>query len=50
MYADIPTSEVEVITRKGKVKAEQLVSAVNHAQDSAHSFRATLKSGPKPVE
>lgn len=50
VYADLRTSEVEVITRRGKVQAEQLIETVNRTQDSAHSFRAKLKKGPEPVE
>lgn len=50
VYADIPTSEVEVVARKGRVTGTQLVEVVNRTEDTEHTFRATLKSGPKPVK
>ena len=50
MYADVLTSEVEVIAKTGVVKAQSLVEAVNATRDSEHSFRAKLKRGPEPVD
>lgn len=43
---DVEAEEVTVTAEAGKVKAEQLVAAVNQAQDSAHRFQAKLKRGP----
>ena len=50
VYADLQTSEVEVIAEKGAVTARVLVETVNRTEDSSHSFQAKLKSGPEPVE
>jgi hypothetical protein len=35
--------EVTVETQPGKVKGEQLVEAVNGADDGSHTFKAKLK-------
>mgnify|MGYP005848763813 CR=1 FL=1 len=43
---DIPEWEVTVTAKAGQVKAEQLIEAVNNAQDSSHTFKAKLKRGP----
>jgi hypothetical protein len=50
VYADLRSSQVEVIVRRGAVNGEHLVEVVNRTQDSEHSFRAKLKRGPEPVE
>lgn len=50
VYADLQTSEVEVIAEKGAVTARVLVETVNRTEDSSHSFQAKLKRGPEPVE
>jgi copper chaperone CopZ len=47
VHVNLNEGEVTVETRAGKVKAEQLIEAVNNARDSAHSFKAKLKKGPK---
>ena len=44
MDVDIRAGEVTVEARPGKVRAEQLVEAVNHAEDTEHHFKARLKS------
>lgn len=36
-----------VTTKVGQVKADQLIEAVNNAQDSTHNFKAKLKRGPE---
>ncbi len=50
VYADLQTSEVEVIAEKGAVTGRMLVETVNRTEDSSHSFQAKLKRGPEPVE
>ncbi|MBK7928070.1 MAG: hypothetical protein IPJ98_11460 [Bryobacterales bacterium] len=50
VYADLQTSEVEVIAEKGAVTARVLVETVNRTEDSSHSFQAKLKLGPEPVK
>jgi len=50
VYADLRTSEVEVIAEKGAVTGRVLVETVNRTEDSSHSFQAKLKRGPEPVE
>jgi hypothetical protein len=39
--------EVTVETQPGKVKGEQLVEAVNRAEDGSHTFKAKLKQSPE---
>ncbi len=43
----LESGEVTVVTKAKRVKAEQLIEAVNAATDSAHTFKARLKKGPK---
>jgi hypothetical protein len=44
VLADIVKGEVEVEAAPGKVKAQDLIDAVNRAEDSQHEFRAKLIS------
>ena len=46
---DLQTMQVAVDAKPGKVKAEELIRAINAAQDSQGTFKAKLKEGPKPA-
>ena len=46
---NLQTRQVAVDAKPGKVKAEELIKAINAAQDSQGSFKAELKKGPKPA-